>query len=244
LLYDKGIDKIIRFAYGITLLCASFDSLTRSGMQSDKNTNDKAATLRPRGRPFKTEADHAEVRNKILAATAAAYGELGYHGLTVEAIVKKAGLSRPTFYRHFANCEEPVRIAIARAHDGLIEQLVNRIPVEAEIEEKMTLAISLYLEWGKSIGPLLRPLYIELHDPMSPVSELRPQVLRRIGDIFTKMLQMSGIKVPNPLLVELVITGIEFLGYRYHFEQSPGKISRPMINDAISRQMACMLLRN
>lgn len=213
-------------------------------MHSGNSTNDKAASLRPRGRPVKTEADHAEVRNKILASTAAAYGELGYHGLTVEAIVKKAGLSRPTFYRHFANCEEPVRIAITRAHDGLIERLVNRIPVEADIEEKMTRAISLYLDWGKSIGPLLRPLYIELHDPMSPVSELRPQVLRKIGDIFTKMLQMSGVKVPNPLLVELVITGIEFLGYRYHFEQSAGKISRPMISDAISRQMACMFPRN
>jgi AcrR family transcriptional regulator len=182
-----------------------------------------------------------ELRNKILDATVTAYGELGYHGVTVQAILEKAGLSRPTFYRHFSNCDEPVRIAIARAHDGLVERLVNRIPADADIEEKMKRAVTLYLEWGKSIGPLLRPLYIELHDPMSPVSELRPQVLRKIGDIYTKMLQMSGFKVQNPLLVELMMTGIEFLGYRYHFGQSAGKVTRPMINDAISRLMACVL---
>lgn len=211
-------------------------------MRSGSHSKNGSAKPRPRGRPVKSEADQAEIRNKILDATAAAYGETGYHGLSVQAILEKADLSRPTFYKHFANVDEPVRLVIAQAHDGLVDRLRNQIPPDADIEEKMTRALTLYLEWGKSIGPLLRPLYIGLHDPLSPVSELRPQVLQRIGELYTKALELSGIKLKNPVLVELMITGIEFLGYRYHLEQSTGKVTLRMIKDAIVRLVACTVV--
>lgn len=196
-----------------------------------------------RGRPSKSEADQAEIRNRILEATAAVYGETGYHALSVQAILEKAGLSRPTFYRHFRNVDEPVRLVIAQAHQGLVDRFVNQISPDAGIEEKMMRAVELYLDWGKSLGPLLRPFYVELHDPLSPVSKLRPHVLGRIGDLYIKTLETSGIKLQSRLLVELMVTGIEFLGYRYYFERSRGRITRAMIKDAMLRLMACTLER-
>lgn len=196
---------------------------------------------RPRGRPIKSEADQAEIRNRILDATAAVYGETGYHALSVKAILEKAGLSRPTFYRHFSNVDEPLRLVISAAHHGLVDRLVSRIPADAGINEKMTRAVELYLEWAKAMGPLLRPFYVELHDPHSPVSELRPQVLARIVDLYMKTLESSGAKVQSRLLVELMVTGIEFLGYRYYLERGKGRITLAMIKDAMIRLMACTL---
>ncbi|WP_420476957.1 TetR/AcrR family transcriptional regulator [Noviherbaspirillum sp. ST9] len=196
---------------------------------------------RPRGRPTKSEADQAEIRNRLLNATAAAYGETGYHALSVKAILEKAELSRPTFYRHFSNVDEPLRLVIAGAHHGLVDRLVTRIPAEAPIEQKMAHAVELYLDWAKSMGPLLRPFYVELHDPYSPVSELRPQVLARIVDLYTKTIESSGAKVQSRLLVELMVTGIEFLGYRYYLERGKGRITLAMIKDAMWRLMACTL---
>jgi AcrR family transcriptional regulator len=196
---------------------------------------------RPRGRPTKSEADQAELRNRILEATAAAYGETGYHGLSVKLILEKAGLSRPTFYRHFSNVDEPLRQVIIDAHMGLVDRLINRIPPEAGIDDKMQRAVELYLEWAKSLGPLLRPFYVELHDPHSPVSELRPQVLARIGDLYIKTLESSGVKVQSKLLVELMLTGIEFLGYRYYLERGKGRITLAMIKDAMLRLMVSTL---
>jgi AcrR family transcriptional regulator len=213
-------------------------------MRAGRTPNDSSGKVRQRGRPVKSESEQAELRNRILDATAAAYGELGYHALTVQAILEKAGLSRPTFYRYFANCDEPVRIIIAAAHADLVDRLVNQVPQDADIEEKMARAVALYLDWGKSIGPLLRPLYIELHDPRSPVSELRPQVLSKINDIYTKMLQASGFSLQSPLFIELMITGIEFLGYRYHFQQSAERVTRTMINEAIKGLMVSTIAQS
>jgi TetR/AcrR family transcriptional regulator len=210
-------------------------------MTSASNRPVPPAPQRPRGRPVKTEADQAEIRNRILEATAAAYGETGYHGLSVKAILEKADLSRPTFYRHFSNVDEPLRQVILDAHKGLVDRLINRIPADAGIHDKMARAVELYLEWAKSLGPLLRPFYIELHDPHSPVSELRPQVLARIGELYTKTLEASGVKVQSKLLVELMLTGIEFLGYRYYLERGKGRITLAMIKDAMLRLMVSTL---
>ncbi|NEX59586.1 TetR/AcrR family transcriptional regulator [Noviherbaspirillum galbum] len=208
---------------------------------SSQAAENRPAHPRTRGRPLKTEADYARVRLRILDATQAAYGDLGYHALNVNAILERAGLSRPTFYRHFNNLDEVVRLVIARACEGLVDRFVNRIPTDASVKEKMAHAVELYLEWGESIGSLLRPLYVELHDPLSPVSELRPQVLVRIGDLYRKTVETEGLRIENDLLVDLMVTGIEFLGYRYLLERNSGRITKGMIKDAMSRLVACTL---
>lgn len=212
-------------------------------MRASNRSAGNSENPRGRGRPVKTEEDRAEIRNRVLAATASAYAESGYHGLSVQAVLDKAGLSRPTFYKYFSNVDEPLEAVIALAHHGLVERLRKEIPSEAGIEEKMTCAVDLYLDWGKSLGPLLRPFYIELHDPLSPVSRLRPQVLQRISELCIKTLESNGFTLQNPLMVELMVTGIEFLGYRYHLERSSGKVTRAMINDAILRLVACAVAR-
>lgn len=207
-------------------------------MRSSTSKADTITTSKLRGRPAKTEADHEEIRNRILDATAAAYAETGYHGLSVRSILHKAGLSRPTFYRHFSNADEPARLMITRAHQGLVERFVTQIPADARMEEKMLKAVDLYLDWAKAQGPLLRPFFVELHDPLSPVSTLRPRVLLTIADLYKKIVADNGGKLKNDLLVELMLTGIEFLGYRYYLEQSKGRISLAVIKDAMLRLMA------
>lgn len=211
-------------------------------MRSSISDNEHAEKKRrPRGRPTKNEADQAELRNRILNATAQAYGETGYHGLSVKAVVAKANLSRPTYYRQFSNVEEPLRIVIAGAYEGLIDSLMNQIPAHAGIDEKMMRAVLLYLKWGRNIGPLLRPLYVEVHDPLSPASDLRLQALRRIGEVYTSALGKSGFMQQSPLMTELMIIGIELLGYRYHLERKIGKITLGMIKDTMRRLMACTM---
>lgn len=197
------------------------------------------AAPRARGRPAKSEADHAEIRNRILAATEAVYADGGYHELTVQAILLKAGLSRPTFYRHFDNVDEPMRQVIQHAHQGLLDRLADRIPSDASVAEKMVSAIDFYLEWGTSIGALLKPFYIELHDPASPVSALRQEVLARIGDFYVKTMKYSGTPPRNRLLVDLMITGVEFLGFRYHLETRRDAAALRLTRDAMLRLMAC-----
>ncbi|HEY0844950.1 MAG TPA: TetR/AcrR family transcriptional regulator [Noviherbaspirillum sp.] len=204
----------------------------------------KAKTLPPvatrsRGRPVKSEADQAAIRNRILDAAEAAYAEGGYHELTVQAILLKAELSRPTFYRHFSNVDEPIQQVILRTHQGLLDRLAARIPRDASVAEKMVNAIDFYLDWCKNIGVLLKPFYNELHDPVSPVSSLRQDVLARIGDFYVKTMTYSGNPPRNRLLVDLMVTGIEYLGYRFYLETRRDAAALRTTRDAMLRLMAC-----
>lgn len=193
---------------------------------------------RPKGRPYKTEAEQEEVRNLILDATAAAYAETGYHGLSVKAILDRADISRPTFYRYFSNVDEPAKLMIIRAHQSLGDRLANEVPTDVSLEERMSVALDIYLDWGKSIGPLVRPFYVELHDPYSPVSELRQVILARIGRMYIKIVEQYGRKVKNQLLVDMMQIGNEFLGYRFHVETNRDAESLAVTRDAMIRLLA------
>ena len=63
-----------------------------------------------RGRPRS-----ADTNDLLLAATMAVLREVGYHGLTIEAVAARAGVGRPTVYRRWANKEQMVVSALAAA---------------------------------------------------------------------------------------------------------------------------------
>jgi AcrR family transcriptional regulator len=60
-----------------------------------------------RGRPRDSTADRA-----ILTTTMQLLAEVGLHGITIEAIAARAGVSRPTVYRRWRNLEEIVIAAL------------------------------------------------------------------------------------------------------------------------------------
>jgi AcrR family transcriptional regulator len=62
-------------------------------------------------------------RERILAAVAQAAATLGYANMSVEDIVKTAGVSRRTFYDHFANKEA----TFLAAYDALSERLLGEL---------------------------------------------------------------------------------------------------------------------
>jgi AcrR family transcriptional regulator len=62
-------------------------------------------------------------RERMLEATSQAVSELGYPGLTVAAILERAGVSRKTFYEHFADKEE----CFLAAYDVVVEGLVRAV---------------------------------------------------------------------------------------------------------------------
>jgi AcrR family transcriptional regulator len=45
-------------------------------------------------------------RERLLRAAALEFAELGYAGASSESISRRAGMSKATFYEHFANKEE------------------------------------------------------------------------------------------------------------------------------------------
>jgi AcrR family transcriptional regulator len=62
-------------------------------------------------------------RERMLDATSRAVSDLGYPALTVAAILERAGVSRKTFYEHFADKEE----CFLAAYDVVVEGLVRGV---------------------------------------------------------------------------------------------------------------------
>ena len=79
----------------------------------------------PRGRHAPPLEVRLEVqRARLLEAAAAVFARVGYAEASAEAISREAGMSKATFYEHFANKEEIILALFDWARDKLLEAMV------------------------------------------------------------------------------------------------------------------------
>ena len=101
---------------------------------SDAELNEAVALLTradgrfPAGvRTLPSELVKAVQRERLLAAMADAVTELGFNSLTVQNVLSRAGISRPTFYEQFADKED----CFLATFDSASERMKRRIEVAA-----------------------------------------------------------------------------------------------------------------
>lgn len=188
-----------------------------------------------RGRPPKSDAAIAETRARILDATRTVFARVGYHGLSVELVLAEAGLSRPTFYKYFRSTDEPIELVIEGVNDALIERLIDEGDFSHDPATAIDVCLTTWRDWGTALGPMLKPLFSELHDVHSPASRHRLRTLDilagRIGDV----VEALGRPRPTRLVIDALLNGVEFLGYRYHLESPRDAASWKATRDAMLR---------
>lgn len=176
--------------------------------------NERAAQRRgsPAGKNGKAEATRA----RILAAGRSVYGKQGIHGTTVQRILKEAGISRPTFYKYFASSAEVID-DIVQSCNAEVEGLFLKVFAQPQkaFYDYLPMALSGYLNWGRSLGPLMTARFRELHDLSSPVSRYRDAHNQRIVTILHDAMQAHGRTPPDGLALETLVQGIEHLGYQF-----------------------------
>jgi AcrR family transcriptional regulator len=94
---------------------------------SHHEPNRRFAPLFPRARKLqdlrKERVDDRQLRSVVGRAAVEVAGELGYMELTVDLIIERAGISRPVFYRLFADRER----CYLHGYEELAEALVERL---------------------------------------------------------------------------------------------------------------------
>src|ERR687892_679323 len=83
----------------------------------------------PRGRhapPLEVRQDRQ--RRRLYAAASATFARTGYADATAEAIAREAGMSKATFYEHFANKED----CIVALFDAATEVVLDGLRAAAE----------------------------------------------------------------------------------------------------------------
>ncbi|MFI5776409.1 TetR/AcrR family transcriptional regulator [Nocardia sp. NPDC051570] len=179
-----------------------------------------------RGRPPQTPEQADEVRARIVLAAAEVFTELGSRGLSVARILERAGISRPTYYRYFGNAEQPLHALLTASNERLVGGIRAALDTS---DEPVWLGIGIidaYLDWARGHGPMLRPVFAELHDPASPVSSYREAAFDDIRALVRTKFAALGRPAPAPLDLDTALQACEFVVYRISTtDPDPGELA-------------------
>jgi AcrR family transcriptional regulator len=118
--------------------------------------------------------------------------ERGYGAATIDDVVRRAGVSKKTFYEHFADKQDCFLAAYEAAGESLLERVREAHAAEDDWLERTRAGIRAYLRWLAAEPALARVFLIE-------VAAAGPQALERrerLRDRYAELMQERGADVP------------------------------------------------
>ena len=138
-----------------------------------------------------------------------AFGERGYTETRVEDILRAAGVSRPTFYKFFANRDEVLDAICESQAFSVIQSMKGAIAIAADPIERLDKGLDAYLRWRATIGPMGSVFVAEAMRPGSHASQLRSD----ITEVVTSWIRLDASEVlqdePDPLLYDGIVAALE-----------------------------------
>ena len=192
------------------------------------NTPDSAPPLRvlPRGRHAASrEIVWRSQRERLLEAMALAVADKGYARVSVADVIERAGVSRKTFYEHFANKEA----CFLAAYDAGVDAMLSAIESEIRAAAPDWLAgaeagTRCYLETLAANGAFARTYLIEVLAAGPDALERRTHVHDRFADLLEAMHRAAREDVPE--LTELP---------RFTFRAAVGAVDELVTDELLRR---------
>ena len=104
----------------------------------------------------------ASQRTRLLEAVGRAVAERGYAGATIDDVVRRAGVSKKTFYEHFADKEDCFLAAYEAASEELLERVREAHARDGDWLARTRAGIVAYLRWLAAEPALARVFLIEV----------------------------------------------------------------------------------
>lgn len=153
------------------------------------------------------EQPHPE---RILSGFEEALATIGWSDLTVADVVRRARVSKRTFYQHFASKEACLLALYERESARLLALVAAGIAEGAPGDARVELGTSVYLAGLQSKPWLVRILLVEILHLGRPGLELRRRVMRAFADLLVGEMRATGSD-PSPALAMAVVGGINEL---------------------------------
>jgi AcrR family transcriptional regulator len=135
----------------------------------------------PRGRhSLPPEVVEANQRQRVAAAVSRILAEQGYASLTVERLQRAAGISRSTFYIHFANKQEAVLAAYDLAFERFSTSLAKASLAEPDRPRRVKAAIATALNFATA-----EPEQAQLLSGFALCAD--PELARRVFDYHDRL---------------------------------------------------------
>ncbi len=155
-------------------------------------------------------------RERLIAAMLRAASELGYRETSVQDVIERAGVSRPTFYEHFANKED----CFLAAFDTIAARLRKRVADATDKagdnwRDKLRLGLETLLEFTASEPEASRTVIVEARAASAEAVMRREKLLDHFASCIETHVRELLPDAPtySPITAAGIVGGIEALLY-------------------------------
>ena len=141
----------------------------------------------PRGRhapPLEVRLERQQAR--LFSAAAAVFARVGYADASAEAISREAGMSKATFYEHFANKEECILALFDAAASQVREAVATSTESASSPELRVSQGVRAFLTALVTFPDHARTLLVEIIGAGPRAAERRDQVLQDFADYIVR----------------------------------------------------------
>jgi AcrR family transcriptional regulator len=156
----------------------------------------------------------AKTKMAILQAGADVFGRVGYAGTRVEDILAAAHVSRPTFYRFFANKDEVFLTLNEMAALNLVQLLRSSLQSNTGALEKVAAGIEAFFRWLAATGPLASVMMLEGNRPGSLLAPARENTDRMLLEILSGEIRQIRGYDPDPVMITGLLGAMEVIGHQ------------------------------
>jgi AcrR family transcriptional regulator len=167
--------------------------------------------------PSGADRDRAEMlardpRERILIAMAEIVAKRGYHGSTIEHIVKRAGVSRATFYEHFDNREDCLLAGFDEAAAELQGRMEAAAAEAGDWPDQVRAALAAFLDYAETNPALARTCIVESVTAGPVAMDRYERALRTFVPLFRlgREVEEANDELPDEL-EDLVIGGLVWM---------------------------------
>ena len=139
----------------------------------------------PRGRHAPPLKVRLEVqKQRLFDAAATVFSRVGYADASAEAISREAGMSKATFYEHFANKEECLVALFEHVSETVLEALVDAARgAGREYQDRHRAGLRAFLEIAEASPSMAQAILAETVGAGPRVAELRDRALNTIAQV-------------------------------------------------------------
>jgi AcrR family transcriptional regulator len=168
--------------------------------------------LEPRLAGRRDDVAHGQ-RARLLAAIAHVVGERGYAATTVAEVVREAGVSRSTFYEHFAGKEACFLEAYRHGMEVLDAEVDRAVSAAASGDWRAQLraGIRAYLGVLDADEPTARTYLLEIHHAGEAALAERTAAMRRFAERYRASGRAAGAHAAHPESLFVLCAGTEQL---------------------------------
>jgi AcrR family transcriptional regulator len=165
--------------------------------------------MKPNTQPDDTEVpnDH---RARLLQAMAQVAAVQGLAATSIAAVVAEAGVSKRTFYEHFADKDACFLALYRAASASALRTLRGSVHSERPWQDQVEHALGAYLAHLAAGPQLIRMLFVEIHHLGAAGAAVRREVMQQLADYMLETINAQAV-VLTPTMAMAAVGGIHEL---------------------------------